>query len=29
MRLSFGQTQFGLFFIHVPGGRISPGWRTS
>src|SRR5580704_13711816 len=24
MRLSFGQTQFGLFFIHVPGRRISP-----
>src|ERR1700722_5711731 len=29
MRLSFGQTQFGCCFIHVPGGRISPGWRTS
>ena len=25
MRLPFGQTQFGLFFIHVPGRRISPG----
>src|SRR4029077_2308483 len=24
MRLSFGQTQFGLFFIHVPGRRILP-----
>src|SRR5580704_2546327 len=29
MRLPFGQTQFGLFFIHIPGGRISPGSRTS
>ena len=29
MRLPFGQTQFGCFFIHVPGRRISPGWRTS
>ena len=29
MRLSFGQTQFGCCFIHVPGRRISPAWRTS
>src|ERR1700685_3601148 len=29
MRLPFGQTQFGCCFIHVPGRRISPGWRTS
>jgi hypothetical protein len=29
MRLSFGQTQFGCFFIHVPGRRISPALGTS
>src|SRR5580700_1174732 len=29
MRLPFGQTQFGCFFIHVPGGRTSPALGRS